>query len=168
MLSIVTIPQKILETPTRELTSSEINSPDIQKFIDEMVPAMYKNGGIGLAAPQVNRSIRVCIIGKDAVKLDRKSGLPHEDLALINPTWTRISKKTNNDQEGCLSIPGVYGIVKRYSVIQVNALDRYGKPLSFIAKNFFARVIQHEIDHLDGILFTTKATDIHTIEKKQT
>ncbi len=165
MLPIVTIPNKILETRARELTLAEINSAEVQSLIDEMIPTMYTSEGIGLAAPQVNHSLRVCIIGKEAVKLDRKAKLPHDDLVLINPTWRKTSKKTNNDQEGCLSIPGVYGKVKRHSDIQVEALDRQGNKFSFEARNFFARVIQHEVDHLDGVLFTSKATDVKTIPK---
>ncbi len=165
MLTIVTVPDKILETPTRALTLAEINAPEIQGLIDEMIPKMYESEGIGLAAPQVNHSIRVCIIGKEAIKMDRKATLPHEDLVLINPTWVKTSRKTNNDQEGCLSIPGLYGTVKRHSAIHVEALDRHGNTLSFEARNFFARVIQHEVDHLDGILFTTKATNLKEIKK---
>lgn len=165
MLPIITTPNKILETRTRELTPDEIDSQPIQSLIDAMIPTMYSNEGIGLAAPQVNHSVRVCIIGKGAVKLDRKTTLPHEDLVLINPVWEKTSKKTNNDQEGCLSIPGIYGTVKRYSHIHVEALDRHGKKLSFEARNFFARVIQHEVDHLDGVLFTTKASDLKQIKK---
>ena len=165
MLTIVTTPNKILETRARELTTDEIASNSIQSLIDAMIPTMYSSEGIGLAAPQVNHSLRICIIGKEAIKLDKKAGLEHNDLVLINPSWTKTSKRTNNDQEGCLSIPGVYGTVKRYSTIQVDALDRHGKKLSFEARNFFARVIQHEVDHLDGILFTAKATDIREIKK---
>lgn len=165
MLTIVTIPNNILETPARELTREEVVSPKIQALIDEMIPTMYRSEGIGLAAPQINESIRLCIIGKNAVQLDRKTTVPHEDLVLINPTWTKNSTKTNNDQEGCLSIPGLYGTVKRYSDIRVEALDRKGNKFSFDAKNFFARVIQHEVDHLNGILFTAKATDIREIKK---
>ncbi len=165
MLHIITVPNTILETPARELTESEIISTDIQQLITQMIPTMYASEGIGLAAPQVNHSVQVCIIGKEAVRTDRKSGVPHEDLVLINPIWHKTTKKTNTDQEGCLSIPGLYGTVKRYSDIHVEALDRNGKKLSFDARNFFARVIQHEVDHLNGVLFTTKATNIKEIKK---
>ncbi|HRH23068.1 MAG TPA: peptide deformylase [Candidatus Magasanikbacteria bacterium] len=165
MLTIITVPDKILETPARELTLAEINTPKIQELISAMIPKMYESEGIGLAAPQVNHSVRVCIIGKEAIKMDRKTTVPYDDLVLINPTWVKTSKKTNNDQEGCLSIPGVYGTVKRYSAIHVEALDRHGNKLSFEARNFFARVIQHEVDHLDGVLFTTKAVDLKEIKK---
>lgn len=165
MLTIVIHPNDVLNTRARELTPEEINSPLIQQLITEMIPTMYTHDGIGLAAPQVNESVRVCIISKDAIKLDRKTTIPHEDLVLINPVWTKTSKKTNTDQEGCLSIPKIYGTVKRYSAIQVEALNQKGEKLSFEAHNFFARVIQHEVDHLDGILFISKATNIHHIEK---
>lgn len=165
MLTIITTPNEILETPARELTQEEIVSAEIQALIDEMIPTMYRSEGIGLAAPQINASIRLCIIGKSAIQLDRKTTVPHEDLVLINPTWTKNSTKTNNDQEGCLSIPGLYGTVKRYSDIHIEALDRMGNKISFDARNFFARVIQHEVDHLNGVLFTTKATDLREIKK---
>ncbi len=165
MLTLITVPHPILETPARELSLDEINSPSIQKLIDDMIPTMYHSEGIGLAAPQINESVRICIIGKNAVQLDRKTTAPHEDLVLINPQWTKNSTKTNNDQEGCLSIPGLYGTVRRYSDIHVEALDRHGNKISFDAKKFFARVIQHEVDHLNGILFTTKAKDIQKVTK---
>ncbi len=164
MLPIVIDPNPILTTPAKPVTEKEIGSSSIQSLISEMIPTMHQKDGVGLAAPQVNKSIRVCVISAEAIKLDRKTKIPHEDLVLINPVWTKTSKKTNTDQEGCLSIPGIYGTVKRYSEIHVEALDRNGNPLSFDARKFFARVIQHEVDHLDGILFTSKATNIKEIK----
>ena len=86
---------------------------------------------------------------------------------LINPKWEKISRKKNTDVEGCLSVPKIFGKVTRYSNIQVEAMDRAGKKISFPAKNFFARVIQHETDHLDGILFIDKARDTYVAEDKQ-
>jgi peptide deformylase len=166
MLRIITVPNPILETIARKVTPAELSTPAMQSYIDEMIPTMYKNEGIGLASPQVNRSIRICVIGKDAIAFDRKTTVPHEDLVLVNPVWTRVGKKTLSEEEGCLSIPGVIGSVRRYAEIHVEALDRHGNPLSFPARKFFARVIQHEVDHLDGILFTTKATDLRHIPKK--
>ena len=123
-----------------------------------MIPTMYGDDGIGLAAPQVANNIRICIIGKQA---DKSLG---SDLVLVNPVWTKNNKKTNIDDEGCLSVPGKFGKVKRYTDIHVDAWDRHGNPLSFDAKQFFARVVQHEVDHLDGILFIDKATDIYEVD----
>jgi len=129
-------------------------SKKIQDLIDAMIPAMYESDGIGLAAPQVGHNIRVCVIGKES---DKKL---EEDLVLVNPVWEKTSRKKNVDVEGCLSVPKTFGKVKRYTNIHVIAMDRTGQEISFEAKKFFARVIQHESDHLDGILFVDKAKDI--------
>jgi peptide deformylase len=125
---------------------------------------MHAADGIGLAAPQVGNNIRVCTIGKDAIPRNHiiwdQIGKKHVDIALINPTWERTSKKADVDTEGCLSVPGKIGRVKRYKDIRVTAWDRDGKELHFDAHNYFSRVIQHEVDHLNGILFIDKATEI--------
>ena len=82
----------------------------------------------------------------------------------MNPVWTKTSIRKDWDTEGCLSVPKTYGKVKRYKHIMVKALDKDGNELNFEAHNFFARVIQHEVDHLDGILFIDKAKDIYEID----
>jgi len=157
-LSIVTVPTPTLRQRSVDVDQFAVGEKKIQELITAMIPEMYDDDGIGLAAPQVGHNIRICIIGKEADPALK------EDLALINPVWQRLSKKTSTDTEGCLSVPGVYGKVKRYSRIHVSALNRAGQPVQFEAKNFFARVIQHEVDHLDGILFIDKATDLYTID----
>lgn len=160
MLPIVTLPNPNLRIRSTELDISLISSNEIQTLIDEMIETMYGDDGIGLAAPQVGKNIRLCIIGKEAVE-----GLQKTDLVLINPTIERMSKKTAWDTEGCLSVPKKFGKVKRYTEIQVHAMDRNGNQITFLAKNFFARVIQHEVDHLDGILFIDKAKGIFDASK---
>lgn len=154
MLQIVTLPTPSLREKSKEIDHDFLLSPETQKLIDEMIPKMYKSDGIGLAAPQVGHNIRICIIGKDS------DNQLKEDMILVNPTWERTGRKKKADMEGCLSVPNTYGKVIRYTRIHVKALDRNGEKLSFDAKNFLARVIQHEVDHLDGILFIDKATDI--------
>ncbi len=158
MLDIVTLPAENLRKKSKEIDLDFLASKETQKLIDEMIPKMYESDGIGLAAPQVGNNIRICIIGKEA---DKKL---KEDLVLVNPTWEKTSKKKNSDTEGCLSVPHTFGKVIRYNNIAVEALDRHGKKLSFDAKKFLARVIQHEVDHLDGILFVDKATEIYKEE----
>ncbi|MDP2693011.1 MAG: peptide deformylase [bacterium] len=154
MLDIVTLPTKSLREKSKEIDLDFLLSTETQKLIDEMILKMYKSDGIGLAAPQVGHNIRICIIGKDYEKKMK------EDLILINPTWIKTSKKKNTEMEGCLSVPYTFGKVVRLTNIDVEALDRQGNKISFSAKKFLARVIQHEVDHLDGILFVDKATDI--------
>ena len=173
-LTITMLPTKTLREPSRSLTKEEILSPQIQSLIKDMIPAMYENDGIGLAAPQVGENIRLCIIGQDALYKDERPeiksthNLKNKDLVLINPVFQKLSKKFTKDDEGCLSVPGYYGEVKRHQEIYVTALDSKGEKIEFAAKNFFARVIQHEIDHLAGHLFIDRAPDLfHGDHKKK-
>lgn len=167
MLPIVKIPTPSLRERSIEIDRETLLSADIQKLIEEMIPTMYGDDGIGLAAPQVGRNIRVCIIGREAIgMLNHPSDSLHKskatkDMVLVNPVIELLSNKTAWDSEGCLSVPKKYGRVRRYTEIKVTAWDQQGNPLEFVAKKFFARVIQHEVDHLDGILFIDRASDVY-------
>lgn len=145
MLKIVTIPDPILTKKT--LPVKAIND-SIRKLALDMIETCRKANGIGLAAPQIGQSIRLCIINLEDF------GLP--PFALINPMVKKSSWKKVEMEEGCLSIPKVYGIVKRPAKITVEALNLNGEKNKFDAAGMLSRVIQHEIDHLDGILFTSK------------
>ncbi len=169
MLPIIKLPTPSLRQRSIEIDRETLLSPDVQQLIKDMIPTMYGDDGIGLAAPQVARNIRVCIVGKEAVHMDnrpngKEKSKVDKDLVLVNPVWERVSKKTAWDTEGCLSVPKKYGKVKRYTEIKVSAWDEKGNPLEFVAKKFFARVIQHEVDHLDGVLFIDKAKGVYDVE----
>jgi peptide deformylase len=161
ILPIVTIPADSLRIRSQEVDRKLLLSDDMQDFIDAMIPTMYDDDGIGLAAPQVAKNVRICVVGKEA-----DASLSH-DLVLVNPTWERTSRKKGWDTEGCLSVPNVYGKVQRFRDIHVKALDRDGNMISFDARKYFARVIQHEVDHLDGILFIDKAKDTYEVDASQ-
>lgn len=148
----------ILRVQTTDIPLDVLKLPETQELIDNMIDTMYSAQGIGIAAPQVFKDRRICIIGKDA-----DESLT-DDLALVNPSWERTSKRKAAEMEGCLSIPNTYGKVTRWKNIVVTALDRHGNEIKFEAHGFFARVIQHEVDHLDGVLFIDKATGIHEAE----
>lgn len=148
----------ILQEKTLDVDLSQLKDVHTQQLIDNMIDTMYSAQGIGIAAPQVFQHLRICIIGKEA------DASLSDDLVLVNPQWERTSRKKANEFEGCLSIPKTYGKVVRWKNIKISAYDRNGEQLNFEAHNFFARVIQHEVDHLDGILFIDKATGIHTAE----
>ena len=121
----------------------------LHTLLDDMAETMYKNDGIGLAAPQVGRSIRAVVIDIREGKL----------LELINPEIT--SKEGSAlDSEGCLSVPGIYGDVERSSKVTVNYTTRYGKRRKLEADGLLARCIQHELDHLNGILFIDVAKNL--------
>jgi peptide deformylase len=157
---VITIPTSTLRDRSKEVTRDFVLLRETQDFIQNLIATMYEDDGIGIAAPQVGNNIRICIIGKNAIPGKKK------DLVLINPIWIKTSRKTEWDVEGCLSVPKIFGKVKRYITIEVEALDETGTKIKFEAKKFFARVIQHEVDHLDGILFIDKAKDTYTVEKK--
>lgn len=153
---IVFDPADILHERATDIDPKTITSREIQKFIKDMIETMYVKDGVGLAAVQVGKSLQLCTIVKQYNDLK-----PHEDLCLINPSWTKVTTHQEWDEEGCLSVPGWYGKIKRYTKIHVKALDKKGQPLDFIAEDFFARIIQHEVDHLNGHLYVEKAKDIH-------
>jgi len=158
VLPIITHPSESLRRRSIELSKKEILSDEVQSLIKPMIDTMYDDDGIGLAAPQIGKNIRLIVIGKEAAKeLDF-------DMVLINPTWQKISKKTNWEVEGCLSVPNIYGKVRRFTSIDVQALDQQGNKILFEAYGFLSRVIQHEVDHLDGILFIDKAKDTHKLD----
>ncbi len=162
-MQLVTLPTETLREPSKKLTKKDVLSVEMQTFFEDLVPAMYTFKGIGLAAPQVGRNIQACVIGKDAISRafahEHMGGQP-TDLVLVNPTYEKISKKKVTEDEGCLSVPGHVGPTPRHKDIHVKALLMDGTSIAFDAHNFFARVIQHETDHLNGVLYVDKATDL--------
>lgn len=158
ILKIITEPNQILHQVGAMVDLTTIKTPEFQKFLDDMVDTMYKKDGVGLAAPQVNKSIQVCVITKE-YSLDGK------ELILINPQWEKTTIRKVWDSEGCLSVPEIYGEVKRYKSIKVKALNRHGQEIKFETSDFLARIIQHEVDHINGHLFIEKAKNLKRIEK---
>jgi len=160
ILKIITDPNPILHKVGAQIAPADLKSEKIKELIADMAETMYSSDGVGIAAPQVNESIQLCVIAKQYNPLNA-----NEDLVLVNPVWVKQSILKKTDEEGCLSVPNIYGQVKRYTKIKVKALDQSGRPIEFIAKDFSARVIQHEVDHLNGILFVEKAKNLHKIER---
>lgn len=158
-LEITTIPNPILREPAKPINAQMIADPEFQKFLDDLTETMYVKDGVGIAAPQVNRSIQVCVITKKYSTYQKG-----EDLILINPVWEKLTRLQSKEEEGCLSIPHIVGKVKRYKKIRVRALNRQGKPIDFEASGFFARIAQHEIDHLNGILFIDRTDELFEIK----
>lgn len=145
MLKIVKIPDPILTKKTNLVKKVDASTV---KLVEEMVAACRAANGIGLAAPQIGKSLRICVINLEHM------GLP--PFPLINPKIVKQSKKEVLMEEGCLSIPNVFGMVKRPEKITIEALNLDGEKHKFEATGMLSRVIQHEVDHLDGILFTSK------------
>lgn len=125
----------------------------IKQLLDDMAKTMYEADGVGLAAPQVGVSLRVIVI-------DAGDGL----VELVNPVITE-TEGCELGTEGCLSIPGVYGEVERFAKVTVEASNRYGKQVRITADGLLGRALQHEIDHLEGILFIERAKTIYKEQK---
>lgn len=157
ILKVARMGHPVLREQTRPLELSEIAEPTTQRLIDDMFETMREHQGIGLAAPQVHLSLRLFVAGID----DAEASLPL--VVMINPEIIPVGKVANEDWEGCLSIPDIRGLVTRPNEIKIHALDRYGQELSMTASGFPARVIQHEIDHLDGILFLDRMTSLKSL-----
>jgi peptide deformylase len=160
ILKVARMGHPILQQPTGDLSKDEICSPPMQQLADNMVETMREYEGVGLAAPQVHFNKRLLVVEATGGNT-RYSDAPIIPLmVLFNFHIINHSKEHDGDWEGCLSIPGLRGFVPRYRNIEVKAVDRYGKDLQFKASGFFARVLQHEGDHLDGIMFTERMDDL--------
>lgn len=149
-LPIVKIPDEILRQKTEHITSV---TPELKQLALDMLETMREAQGIGLAAPQVGHSVRLLVCGLGRVA-EEDEHIP--ETVLFNAEIVSISKATNRSTEGCLSIPGVTGVVERATAITVRGLDIDGKTVTIAAQDLYARVLQHEIDHLDGVLFTDR------------
>jgi peptide deformylase len=155
---ITTLPDPVLRRKARKVTDF---GPDLQVLIDDMVETMRAAPGVGLAAPQVALPLRVIVIEYgDPAEEDE----PPRLYALVNPEIARESRETDLGTEGCLSIPGVAGEVERAAAVTVKGLNRYGKPAKIKAEGWLARIFQHEIDHLDGVLFVDRAEKVWQVE----
>jgi len=141
----------VLRAKARRLERAEIRSAAVQKLIDDMLETMAEYHGVGLAAPQIHESVRVFVAALDDPGGDEEADA--EPIALINPEIVVVGEDVVEDWEGCLSIPDIRGRVPRAREIKVGALDRRGDRIELRASDFSARVIQHETDHLDGVLF---------------
>ncbi|MGC4095522.1 MAG: peptide deformylase [Nitrospira sp.] len=156
ILKIAKLGNPILRRVADPINPREIKSPDIQRLIDDMFDTMYDEPGIGLAAPQVSRSIQLVVMG---CKGD--GGFP--ETVLINPSIVYYGPEQVENWEGCLSVDGLRGKVFRPSLVRVKGLDRNGKSLDFEATGLYAVCIQHELDHLIGKVFLDRMTDMSTL-----
>lgn len=146
VIPIVTIPAPVLRAKSKPV---EGVTPELARLMDDMLETMYKAPGIGLAAPQINLPIRL-IVMDTASKQDNEAPDP---IIMINPEVVESSSERSVYEEGCLSIPEFYAEVERPAKVRVNYRDKKGKPQTRLCEGLLATVVQHEIDHLNGILF---------------
>jgi len=149
---IALLGEDILRVGAEEVTTFD---DELNSLIQDMLETMYHAGGIGLAAPQIGVSLRVCVLDL------RAEEDPEADRwVLVNPVVAKSSKNTVKASEGCLSIPEIEEIVTRPSEVTVKATDAGGQPLEIEAEGLLARALQHEIDHLDGVLFIDRVSPL--------
>lgn len=152
----------VLRQRAREIPSELIASPDVQQLIDDMQETMREYEGVGLAAPQVHESVRL-LVTADIYDPGADNKLLLEGKVLINPEITFLTQAEEAYWEGCLSVPDLRGTVARPREITVKAYDRNGRECEFRAEGFAATVIQHEFDHLDGIVFLDRMRDLKSL-----
>ena len=153
-----------LRIKARAIERGEIKTPGIQRLIDDMIETMIEYRGVGLhgvglAAPQIHEGLRLFVAALDV----DEEGHGAEPVVMINPEIVPVGKDTVEDWEGCLSVPDVRGLVPRAREIKVRAYDRRGEPVEIEAHDYAARVIQHETDHLDGVLFLDRMRSFESL-----
>ncbi|MBX3005893.1 MAG: peptide deformylase [Anaerolineales bacterium] len=159
---IVKYPSDVLEQKAQRV---ERIDAETQALIDDMIETMRAAPGVGLAAPQVNVPLRVVVIEYGEAESEEEEDTVEKQLfTLINPEISRMSREKEMGTEGCLSFPGILAEVERSLGVTVVAQDRNGDPLKIKAEGWLARIFQHEIDHLNGVLFTERANKVYEIK----
>jgi peptide deformylase len=157
ILKVSRLGHPVLRMESQQISREILATPAIQKLIDDMVETMVEYYGVGLAAPQVHESLAIAVI---------ESHGPRGDIpltVLVNPDVTVLDEELIEDWEGCLSVPDFRGRVPRWRKLRVDALDRKGNRIQFLAEGFFARVVQHELDHLMGRVYLDRMRDLKTL-----
>lgn len=152
-LKIITTPDPFLKERSEKVTIEQLQSEEMQNFLDQMIETMKIEDGIGLAAPQIGKHWRIIIV--------TRNGMPE---VFVNPEITKRSLRKVKVEEGCLSVPGLTGMVQRNRGITLKALNRDGNEIILETEDFDSVIFQHEIDHLDGILFIDRASKLIPME----
>lgn len=162
ILKVARLGHPVIRQAAKPVAGEAIGSAEVQRLIDDMIETMHEYDGVGLAAPQVHVSQQLVVIQVD--HNPRYPQAPSIPLTvLINPEIVSHSQETVEDWEGCLSVGDLRGQVPRWQRVEVKAFDRQGHPIQFAANDFFARVIQHECDHLQGQVFLDRMSELTTL-----
>jgi len=162
ILRVARIGHPVVRAAAAAVAPERLASRDFQRLIDDMIETMHEYIGVGLAAPQVHISRQIAV-------LECESHPRYPDMAriplmvIINPVLTPVSDEMATDWEGCLSIPDFRGVTPRYTAMRLEAYGRTGERIDLVAKDFFARVLQHETDHLNGKVYMDRMGDLTTL-----
>lgn len=160
--TVVKYPHSILSNSNKKVTAF---GGEFQKLVDELIQAKDKNNGLGLAAPQIGQNVQAIAIGYEP-RNEKQDALRIPHLILVNPKITYQDSHLDEQHEGCLSLPGLELPVRRAAKIRLIAQNRWGKKIKLEVSGFLARVLQHEIDHLNGILILERAVKSKENQKK--
>lgn len=162
ILKVARLGHPVLRKAAAPVPPSEIGGPEAQRLIDDMIETLREHNGAGLAAPQAHVLWQIAVI--EVQSNPRYPEAPQIPLTvLVNPVVTPQTEEMEEDWEGCLSIPDMRGRVPRHTAVRLQAYDRSGRGLDLVAKDFFARVIQHECDHLNGVVYLDRMRDLSTL-----
>ncbi len=160
---IVRLGHPALRTPAEPLARDQFSDPEIQTLIDDMFETMLDAGGVGLAAPQLGIELQLFVYAVIDPEKDYDADEQPELQALINPAIDPRPGELVYDWEGCLSIPDLRGLVPRHPEVRVHARNRDGELLDFRASGYEARIVQHEYDHLNGVIFLDRMRDLQSL-----
>jgi peptide deformylase len=162
ILKVARLGHPVLRQAAQPVPIEAIRSADVQRFIDDMVDTMREYDGAGLAANQVHTLLQVAVI--EVAGNPRYPDAPQVPLTvLVNPVVTPLTDEMEEGWEGCLSVPDMRGRVPRYTAVRLEGYDRDAQRVDLVAKDFFARVIQHETDHLNGIVYVDRMRDLSSL-----
>ncbi len=161
ILKVARIGHPVIRTAAKPVPKEAFRDALFQKLVDDMRETMYEYEGVGLAGPQVHESWRLAVIEVAASDDRVRAEVPF--MVVVNPVVTPLGDEREAGWEGCLSVPDLRGVVSRLRKLKLEALDRHGKPYSLEASDFFARVIQHECDHLDGNVYLDRMSDMRSL-----
>lgn len=156
---VIRVPHPTLRKKAEEVTAFD---EDLEKLITDMVETMHQESGVGLAAPQVNISKRVIVVEFGS---EEDETVPPALYTVVNPQIKSLSPETVPGAEGCLSIPGLMGEVERPLSITIQGKNGRGEPFKMKAEGWLARIFQHEVDHLNGVLYTDRAMEVWKAEE---
>jgi len=161
ILDIVTFPEPSLRLKAKQVTKFDT---ELQTLVDNMFETLRAAPGVGLAAPQIGESLRLVVVEYTE---DEDENAKPKKYVLVNPEIIKRSEEMVTDVEGCLSLPGLAGRVERHQAVTVKAKNRFGKPLKIEAQDWLARIFQHEIDHLDGVLYIDRAEEVFELTPEE-
>jgi peptide deformylase len=162
ILKVARLGHPVLRRIAEPVPRSEIARPETQRLIDDMVETMHEYVGVGLAGPQVHVSKQIAVLECEShPRYPEMASIPL--MVIINPVLTPVSDEMATDWEGCLSIPDFRGVTPRHAAMRLEAYGRKGERIDLVAKDFFARVLQHETDHLNGKVYLDRMGDLTTL-----